>query len=127
MARGSARLWQACPMSHNSDITPSEVRSWAYHPVGIGLQFADTISQVSAPLAQLAEQRTLNPRVRGSSPWRRTRLTWDFFRVEVSLLRCPLQFALQLLRIRPKRPSDSVGGFAGQRVSGVGVEAGRRD
>ena len=25
-----------------------------------------------APLAQLAEQRTLNPRVRGSSPWRRT-------------------------------------------------------
>jgi hypothetical protein len=28
-----------------------------------------------APLAQLAEQRTLNPRVRGSSPWRRTRHT----------------------------------------------------
>src|SRR6185437_9106479 len=27
-----------------------------------------------APLAQLAEQRTLNPRVRGSSPWRRTRI-----------------------------------------------------
>src|SRR5215472_8003 len=27
-----------------------------------------------APLAQLAEQRTLNPRVRGSSPWRRTPL-----------------------------------------------------
>src|SRR5256884_8579571 len=27
----------------------------------------------NAPLAQLAEQRTLNPRVRGSSPWRRTR------------------------------------------------------
>src|SRR4029453_9511608 len=25
-----------------------------------------------APLAQLAEQRTLNPRVRGSSPWRGT-------------------------------------------------------
>jgi hypothetical protein len=25
-----------------------------------------------APLAQLAEQRTLNPRVQGSSPWRRT-------------------------------------------------------
>ena len=28
---------------------------------------------VSAPLAQLAEQRTLNPKVRGSIPWRRTR------------------------------------------------------
>src|SRR6266851_572937 len=31
------------------------------------------ITAFSAPLAQLAEQRTLNPRVRGSSPWRRTR------------------------------------------------------
>jgi hypothetical protein len=34
-----------------------------------------------APLAQLAEQRTLNPRVRGSSPWRRTfwrALTWVY-------------------------------------------------
>src|SRR6202161_2830516 len=30
-------------------------------------------SVLQAPLAQLAEQRTLNPRVRGSSPWRRTR------------------------------------------------------
>src|ERR1700743_898552 len=32
-----------------------------------------TIAQVHAPLAQLAEQQTLNLRVRGSSPWRRTR------------------------------------------------------
>ncbi len=32
-----------------------------------------TIISFHAPLAQLAEQRTLNPRVRGSSPWRRTR------------------------------------------------------
>jgi hypothetical protein len=31
-----------------------------------------------APLAQLAEQRTLNPRVRGSSPWRRTRTDLGF-------------------------------------------------
>src|SRR5580704_17093024 len=31
-----------------------------------------------APLAQLAEQRTLNPRVRGSSPWRRTRSDLGF-------------------------------------------------
>src|ERR1700687_3092724 len=31
-----------------------------------------TISEVRAPLAQLAEQQTLNLRVRGSSPWRRT-------------------------------------------------------
>ena len=32
-----------------------------------------------APLAQLAEQRTLNPRVRGSSPWRRTRSDLEFY------------------------------------------------
>ena len=31
-----------------------------------------------APLAQLAEQQTLNLRVRGSSPWRRTPLTSAF-------------------------------------------------
>ena len=37
------------------------------------LQRCATIAKSHAPLAQLAEQRTLNPRVRGSSPWRRTR------------------------------------------------------
>src|ERR1700761_927222 len=31
-----------------------------------------TIAQGHAPLAQFAEQQTLNLRVRGSSPWRRT-------------------------------------------------------
>ena len=31
-----------------------------------------SIAEVRAPLAQLAEQQTLNLRVRGSSPWRRT-------------------------------------------------------
>src|SRR5205814_3647474 len=36
-------------------------------------QHAMVLSVPVAPLAQLAEQRTLNPRVRGSSPWRRTR------------------------------------------------------
>src|ERR1700734_1428727 len=34
-----------------------------------------------APLAQLAEQQTLNLRVRGSSPWRRTRSDLGFLRV----------------------------------------------
>ena len=42
-----------------------------------------------APLAQLAEQRTLNPRVQGSSPWRRTPET--IFDLGVLLLwRAPL-------------------------------------
>jgi hypothetical protein len=71
----------------------------------------------------IAEQWTLNPRVRGSSPWRRTRPDLGF----LPNGSYPLQFALQLLRIRPKRPSDSVGGFGGQRVSGIGLEAGRGD
>ena len=38
-----------------------------------------------APLAQLAEQRTLNPRVRGSSPWRRTRRSSHFTSVDVHI------------------------------------------
>jgi hypothetical protein len=37
---------------------------------------------LDAPLAQLAEQRTLNPRVRGSSPWRRTRDDLGFYRFQ---------------------------------------------
>src|SRR5262249_58402990 len=41
--------------------------------VTTGSADAVTITGLQAPLAQLAEQRTLNPRVRGSSPWRRTR------------------------------------------------------
>jgi hypothetical protein len=43
-------------------------------PVGGGRRPCATVFPVAdrAPLAQLAEQRTLNPRVRGSSPWRRT-------------------------------------------------------
>ena len=42
-----------------------------------------------APLAQLAEQRTLNPRVRGSSPWRRTRSDLGFYRPR-SFFMCPV-------------------------------------
>jgi hypothetical protein len=42
-----------------------------------------------APLAQLAEQRTLNPRVRGSSPWRRTRSDLGLYRFQVIFL-CPI-------------------------------------
>jgi hypothetical protein len=46
-----------------------------------GTPIAATITGVLlAPLAQLAEQRTLNPRVRGSSPWRRTRSDLGFCR-----------------------------------------------
>ena len=45
-------------------------------------------SVLHAPLAQLAEQRTLNPRVRGSSPWRRTRTDLGFCRSR-SFFMCP--------------------------------------
>src|SRR6202034_1277839 len=46
-------------------------------------------SVASAPLAQLAEQRTLNPRVRGSSPWRRTRPDLGFLHSR-SFFACPV-------------------------------------
>ena len=46
-------------------------------------------SVLNAPLAQLAEQRTLNPRVRGSSPWRRTRTDLGFCDSR-SLFMCPV-------------------------------------
>ena len=48
-------------------------------------------SVLKAPLAQLAEQRTLNPRVRGSSPWRRTRSDLGFYRSRSFFMRpvCP--------------------------------------
>src|SRR5262245_8477311 len=58
-------------------VVPAPVAGWSTvggDPVGMGgLGRAIVLRVVSrAPLAQLAEQRTLNPRVRGSSPWRRT-------------------------------------------------------
>ena len=40
----------------------------------------------NAPLAQLAEQRTLNPRVRGSSPWRRTRSDLGFYHLRAYVM-----------------------------------------
>ena len=53
--------------------------SWGYPATGKAgcsgsLPGPDTVSITAfqAPLAQLAEQQTLNLRVRGSSPWRRT-------------------------------------------------------
>src|SRR5262249_55561709 len=54
----------------------------------------------NAPLAQLAEQRTLNPRVRGSSPWRRTRTDLRLFRFPALGPRSQLHSELQLRRIR---------------------------
>src|ERR1700761_7401341 len=44
----------------------------AYGAIRVRGRGLATIAQVHAPLAQLAEQQTLNLRVRGSSPWRRT-------------------------------------------------------
>src|SRR5690606_10818957 len=51
----------------------STLRTAWGEPIGEQAGRRATVAPVaSAPLAQLAEQRTLNPRVRGSSPWRRT-------------------------------------------------------
>src|ERR1700689_1980350 len=46
-------------------------------------------SVLQAPLAQLAEQRTLNPRVRGSSPWRRTRADLGVYHFRAIFI-CPI-------------------------------------
>jgi hypothetical protein len=46
-------------------------------------------SVLHAPLAQLAEQQTLNLRVRGSSPWRRTHSDLGFYRSR-SFFVCPV-------------------------------------
>ena len=56
-----------------------------------------------APLAQLAEQRTLNPRVRGSSPWRRTRTDLGFYR-SGSFFMCPFCPHVGSVLARESRP-----------------------
>ncbi len=48
-----------------------------------------SITEVRAPLAQLAEQQTLNLRVRGSSPWRRTHSDLGFYRSGSDVV-CPI-------------------------------------
>ena len=47
-----------------------------------------SMARHDAPLAQLAEQQTLNLRVRGSSPWRRTRPDLGFHRPRLFFV-CP--------------------------------------
>ena len=57
------------------------------NPIRMARRSLLTSACSQAPLAQLAEQRTLNPRVRGSSPWRRTRrssrFVWAYFHILV--------------------------------------------
>jgi hypothetical protein len=45
---------------------------------GAGLEISAALPSRAGPLAQLAEQRTFNPWVVGSSPTGPTRLTWDY-------------------------------------------------
>src|SRR5215472_3233025 len=56
----------------------------------------------NAPLAQLAEQRTLNPRVRGSSPWRRTRAELVFLPFLMPMLQ--RWYGRRLARVWPPAP-----------------------
>jgi hypothetical protein len=58
------------------------------NPIRMGRRSLLTSGCSQAPLAQLAEQRTLNPRVRGSSPWRRTRSDLGFYKNQV-IFSCP--------------------------------------
>ena len=58
------------------------------NPIRMARRSLLTSACSQAPLAQLAEQRTLNPRVRGSSPWRRTRTDLGFYKLQV-IFSCP--------------------------------------
>src|SRR5207248_9724550 len=62
-----------------ADLSRRRERAVLGGTVTAGGSDAVTITALQAPLAQLAEQRTLNPRVRGSSPWRRTRPDLVFY------------------------------------------------
>ena len=83
-----------------------------------------------APLAQLAEQRTLNPRVRGSSPWRRTPhlLYQGIFGVLDARCRSLTPFTHTICRRarsvpqdRQARPQRSLPGSARRRRDAVGT------
>jgi hypothetical protein len=67
---------------------------------------AVTITGLLAPLAQLAEQRTLNPRVRGSSPWRRTRPDLSLFPFSVRGSPVPVAFRVAVAP-RPVHPAKA--------------------
>src|SRR5262249_7469606 len=69
-------------------------RAPRHRPPAVTAGSADTvtITGLQAPLAQLAEQRTLNPRVRGSSPWRRTRADLSLFPFRRYLPPVPVAF-----------------------------------
>jgi hypothetical protein len=62
-------------------------------------------SVLHAPLAQLAEQRTLNPRVRGSSPWRRTRTDLGLYRSRLFFM-CPFCPHVRSAFARESRPGS---------------------
>jgi hypothetical protein len=74
-----------------------------------------------APLAQLAEQRTLNPRVRGSSPWRRTRSDLGFYRPRsfFSCPFCPLGCSVVARAHGPSNPGLVKNGASGAWRGGI--------
>ena len=82
-AVGSARATAAGPTALLSQASPV-----VSNPIRMARRSLLTSACSQAPLAQLAEQRTLNPRVRGSSPWRRTRTDLGFYKNQV-IFSCP--------------------------------------
>jgi hypothetical protein len=91
-------------------------RTRRYHPVAAGTRSAAD----SRPSAQTGtsrhylvltreinrtQQRTLNPRVRGSSPWRRTRIDLGFYRSRL-FFTCPICLHVCSMFARAHRPSN---------------------
>ena len=50
--------------------------SWKTDVFGVLGEFRSEFRSASGSLAQLVEQRTFNPQVQGSSPWRPTAELW---------------------------------------------------
>ena len=120
----SARASAAGPTALRSRASPV-----VSNPIRMPRRSLLTSACSQAPLAQLAEQRTLNPRVRGSSPWRRTRSDLGFYKAQVIffvsvLSPCLLARTDPAIRVLSKtaRPAPD----AGQSPRNRAVSYGRR-
>ena len=89
------------------DASPPQASPVVSNPIRMDRRSLLASGCSQAPLAQLAEQRTLNPRVRGSSPWRRTRTDLGFYENQV-IFSCPFCPHGCSMFARVHGPSDRV-------------------
>jgi hypothetical protein len=102
-----AASWRRPAAATPDDLTAaaSQALTVVSNPIRMARRSLLTSACSQAPLAQLAEQRTLNPRVRGSSPWRRTRTDLGFYKDQV-VFSCPFCPHVCSMFARAHGPSD---------------------